>query len=196
MRIQIDAKPKLYLIVLLLMISSLSITNISAKNGENIIPNLDQYPLENLTFTTPSLDNSKWELSIDTIDTEQNISNLVLETQICVYDPIVCHAPQFLEMNKTNNSWTGEITTLEKHSYVNWRIKIIYENGNESLIPERKDGYAKVWSLCWEIMEDKEIKNNFESCGKEVNEVNGLPGFTTIITVISLFLAIFINKKN
>ena len=49
-------------------------------------------------------------------------------------------------MTNTDNSWNGIITTLEKHSYVNWRIHIVYENGFE-ISPERSEGYAKVWSI-------------------------------------------------
>ncbi|MBJ23308.1 MAG: hypothetical protein CMB64_01435 [Euryarchaeota archaeon] len=187
---------KLFLITFLLLISSLSFQSVSAENGENVIPNLESHPIENLTLTTPSIDNSEWELSVSVSENEENISKIKLETQICVYDPILCHAPQIIEMIESNNSWNGKIITLEKHSYVNWRIHLIYENGSETLIPERSDGYAKVWSNCWEIMEDQVIINNFEVCGKESSEDNNIPGFTTLFAIMSLILATSLTKKD
>ncbi len=195
MKAESNNKLKIYLVILFFTISSLSIPTISAKNGEDVVPDLGLYPLENLTFTTPSLDNSKWTLNVNTLDNNRNITNITLETQICVYDPIVCHAPKFLEMTRENNSWSGEITTLEKHSYVNWRLNIVYEDGNESLIPERSNGYAKVWSKCWEIMEDQKVINNFESCGMNINNNEEIAGFSLIIGVTSLLSAVIVSRK-
>ena len=96
-------------------------------------------------------------------------------------------------MTYNDNLWSGTITTLEKHSYVNWRIHIVYENESELLIPERSDGYAKVWSTCWEIMENKEIITGGADCGDNDENISGFPFFSAII---SLTLATIIIKKN
>ena len=180
-------------IILILMMNNLTI--ISAEKGADIIPDLDSTPLENLTFTTPSTDLSKWELTVSVSESAENITKLKLETQICVYDPILCHAPEIIDMSNSNNSWSGSITTLEKHSYVNWRIHIIYEDESEILIPERSDGYAKVWSGCWEIMENQTIISGGELCGN--SEEGNVSGFPLISALLSLTLAtIFIRKIN
>lgn len=182
----------IYFIILILMLNNLTI--ISAEKGSDIIPNLDNTPLENLTFTTPSTDLSEWELTVSVSESAENISKLKLETQICVYDPILCHAPEIIDMTNSTNSWSGSITTLEKHSYVNWRIHIIYEDESEILIPERSDGYAKVWSGCWEIMENQTIISGGELCGN--SEEENVSGFLLISTLLSLTLATIFIKKN
>ena len=183
----------LYFIILILILNNL--TTVSAEKGTDNIPNLENTPLENLTFTTPSIDLSNWELSVSISDSAENITKLKLETQICVYDPILCHAPETIDMINSNNSWSGSITTLEKHSYVNWRIHIIYENDSEILIPERAEGYAKVWSGCWEIMENQTIISGGELCGNSVD--SNVSGFPFISALLSLSLAtIFFRKIN
>ena len=184
-----------FIIIIIIMIFPNSLTHVSAETGKDVIPNLDEVPLENLTFTTPSTDLSNWELSVSTSESGTNITKLRLETQICVYDPILCHAPETIDMTNTNNSWSGSITTLEKHSYVNWRIHIIYENESEVLVPERSEGYAKVWSVCWEIMENQTIISGGDECGvADEQNVSGFPIFTALL---SLSLAtIFIRKIN
>jgi len=182
----------IYFIILILMLNNLTI--ISAEKGSDIIPNLDNTPLENLTFTTPSTDLSEWELTVSVSESAENISKLKLETQICVYDPILCHAPEIIDMTNSTNSWSGSITTLEKHSYVNWRIHIIYEDESEILIPERSEGYAKVWSGCWEIMENQTIISGGELC--ENSEEENVSGFPLISALLSLTLATIFIKKN
>ena len=84
-----------------------------AETGENITPDLENSPLENLTFTTPSEDLSEWEISVSVSESSGNVTKLKLETQICVFDPILCHAPEIIDMTNTDNSWNGIITTLE-----------------------------------------------------------------------------------
>ena len=190
-------------VILTLLIFTLVFSNVIpvyAENGIDVTPNLENSPLGNLTFTTPSEDLSKWELTTDVSENAENISHLKLETQICIYDPILCHAPQTIDMTSENNiSWTASITTLEKHSYVNWRIHIIYENESELLIPERSDGYAKVWSTCWEIMENQTIINNFDevTCDEEINSLEeNISGFPVITALFSFALATSFIRRN
>lgn len=178
-------------------------TLVSAENGVDDIPNLEDTPLENLSFTTPSTDLSNWELVVSTSNSSENITKLKLETQICVYDPIVCYPPDIRDMGNNGSRWNGEITTLEKHSYVNWRIHIIYENESELLVPQRSDGYAKVWSSCWEIMADKTIINNFDdvNCNVDDSKENidireNISGFPIITSFLSLILASVVIRKN
>jgi len=187
-------KTVLFIIIIFTFLLN-NLAPVLAENGTDKVPNLDETPLENLTFTTPSTDLSNWELTVSVSESAENITKLRLETQICVYDPIVCHAPETIDMTNTNNSWSGAITTLEKHSYVNWRIHIIYENESEVLVPERSDGYAKVWSVCWEIMENQTIISGGDECGvAEESNVSGFPVFTALL---SLSLAtIFFRKIN
>ena len=168
-----------------------------AEAGENITPDLENSPLENLTFTTPSEDLSEWEISVSVSESSGNVTKLKLETQICVFDPILCHAPEIIDMTNTDNSWNGIITTLEKHSYVNWRIHIVYENGSEMLVPERSEGYAKVWSTCWEIMQNQEIITGGDKCDDVIDEdgrnISGFPIFSAIISLT--FATIVINRN-
>ena len=190
-------------VILILMIFILVFNQampVYAENGIDIIPNLENTPLENITFTTPSEDLSKWEITTYISENAENISHLKLETQICIYDPILCHAPQTIDMTNENNiSWTASITTLEKHSYVNWRIHILYEDESELLVPERSDGYAKVWSTCWEIMENQTIINGGSNCAGDMigqSEENGLSGFPVITALLSLALATSFVRRN
>ena len=188
-----NQKYRIYTTALICILLCINFPNALAETRDDTIPNLENSPLENLTFTTPSEDLSEWKLSVSVSESSQNITKLKLETQICVYDPIVCHSPEFIDMTYNDNLWSGTITTLEKHSYVNWRIHIVYENESELLIPERSDGYAKVWSTCWEIMENKEIITGGADCGDNDENISGFPFFSAII---SLTLATIIIKKN
>ena len=130
------------------------------------------------------------------------MTKLKLETQICVFDPILCHAPEIIDMTNTDNSWNGIITTLEKHSYVNWRIHIVYENGSEILVPERSEGYAKVWSTCWEIMQDQEIITGGDKCDDVIDEDGNIAvnitneNFTSIESGINYRLSNMAVKAN
>jgi len=187
--------------ILNLIIAILFLTNLAsvyAENGKDVTPNLENTPIENIIFTTPSVDLSEWKIDVLISENSENISKLELETQICIFDPIVCHSPIFTNMDNENNNWSASIITLEKHSYVNWRIHIIYENESEILVPERSDGYAKVWSTCWEIMDDQEIINNFDegNCGEGSPDEKGIGGFYAITTILSLIMAVSLMRRN
>ena len=191
------SKIKFTFFIFLLIVLSTNFQISSAENGKDIVPDLENTPLENLTFTTPSEDSSEWKLNVFITENSENITKLKLETQICVYDPIVCHPPNIINMTNVENSWNGKITTLEKHSYVNWRIHIIYENESEMLIPERSEGYAKVWSTCWEIMEDQKIITGGDNCDGIIKEdKQNIGGFPLFSAIISLTLATIVINRN
>ena len=93
-----------------------------AETGENITPDLENSPLENLTFTTPSEDLSEWEISVSVSESSGNVTEIKGEKLRFVSLTFFMSCPEIIDMTNTDNSWNGIITTLEKHSYVNWRI--------------------------------------------------------------------------
>ena len=198
MQSKFGQKSSIFLIIIFIALLFDNVAFVSAESGTNKVPNLENTPLENLSFTTPSTDLSNWKLSVSLSESAENITKLKLETQICVYDPILCHAPETIDMIDDGEIWNGEITTLEKHAYVNWRIHIIYDNESEVLVPKRSEGYATVWSTCWEIMENQIIINNFdaEGCGADNSEEKNISGFPVITTLLSLALAASIIRRN
>ena len=81
-------------------------------------------------------------------DAVQNGTQVKMLTQICVNSG-VCYAPTPLDMlsNGDNSTWIGVVIPDENHTYVNYRLQLIYEDGAvEESFPD--EGWAKLWSDC------------------------------------------------
>ena len=54
----------------------------------------------------------------------------------------MCYPPETYSLTDTGNGfWDGSIVPEEDLSYINWRIELHYENGNESSVPAEGFGW-------------------------------------------------------
>lgn len=125
--------------------------------------------------------------------TSENGTSLIWVTQICI-NIGVCYPPQnnHMDSNDNGSSWTSSIIVDDDASYVNWRIKMNWSDGEETTIPESGFGW-KVWSNCW--FDGEEWGGADTTCQSD-EENNILPGFEFIIAIIAIMVAVMITRRN
>ena len=103
------------------------------KAGENIEPVIEDTIFSEITHTEVTTDLEDWEISMTlNDDAYANNTSFILMTQICNNEG-VCFAPEEAVVSTLDNrTFTSAVTTVEDHSYVNWRVKATYVDENES----------------------------------------------------------------
>ena len=120
------------------------------KAGENIDPVIEDTIFSEITHTDVTTDLEDWEISMTLNDEAYaNNTSFILMTQICNNEG-VCFAPEEAVVSTLDNrTFTSAVTTVEDHSYVNWRVKATYVDENESTEMFPSNGFYKTWSDCW-----------------------------------------------
>jgi hypothetical protein len=138
----------------LFIIGSMPITSpVSAadvEGGVNVEPVMEQTIFETITHTEVTTDFGNWEISMTlNNDAFNNNTTLDLITQICNNDG-VCWPPEYaIIASDDNRTFTSSVTTIEDHTYVNWRVKATYSNDNDTTEMFPSSGFYKTWSDCW-----------------------------------------------
>ena len=156
-------------ICILLSIALLNNASAAGKSGENIDPVVEETIFSEITYTDVTTDLEDWEITLTLNDDAfNNNTTFVLFTQICVNDGY-CLSPEEVTLSTSDDrTFTGKRTTVEDHTYVNWRVKANYTNDNSTeFFPSEK--YYKVWSDCWydgdewggEVCEESEDDESF-----------------------------------
>jgi hypothetical protein len=118
------------------------------QEGEDVNPG-DDVPFTVLERTTPSQDNTPWELSV-ALDQEavDNGTTLQITTQICLNSG-VCDPPitQEAVVSDDGATYSMELKPPADHSYVNWRIKATYPDDTTENHPN--GDWYKTWSSCY-----------------------------------------------
>lgn len=136
-------------VTVLLAISLLSLTvSASGTAGVNDDPPLEGTDVVSVTHDNVSVDGLAFHISFVLSDEAlDNGTSVEMKTQICVNNGF-CHPPEVMELSQEGSSFSGEVTPMEDHTYVNWRITLTYtDSENETKIPE--SGFATTWSNCW-----------------------------------------------
>ena len=88
-----------------------------------------------------------------------------------------------------NLTFTSAVTTIEDHSYVNWRVKATYAEDNDSTEMFPSSGFYKTWSDCW--FNDGEWGG--DNCPKESSghddDDSFLPAIGVVVTAGVVMLA-------
>jgi len=167
--------------LLVLFIVVLIAPIISAENaGEDIIPDVNSTPFENVTLQSPSQDGVKWTIEFS-LDDDLNYSSIEITTQICTNDG-VCDSPDTVSYNE--GPFSKSVTPPSDHTYVNWRIKVVDEE-NSTRYPSSK--WYKTWSDCWYDVYEK--KWGGDNCNNEDGEEDQsfLP-FTSLSALLMITL--------
>ena len=118
--------------------------------GENRTIDTEGTPIDSIITPEVSTDGVDFTISL-TLSSEAAGNGTTVEWTIqqCINSG-VCNPPETIAMNGTGENWTGKVTPVDTHSYINYDIVLTYANGEDETFPE--EGFVeggKVWSDCW-----------------------------------------------
>ena len=185
-------------VLTLMLVALLAVcsTSIAAKTaGEDNGPNTDDTPFSSYTATSPSVSGNTWSLTV-VMDQAVKDNNTTFEitTQICLNSG-VCDPPVVQQVTVEDLTHTTSLTPPQDHSYVNWRVKAMYEDDTTEYFPQ--GAWYTVWSSCYQ---DGGVYYGVdadgESCGEEEEDEGFLPGFTLIPALTAVGLAIAVARRD
>ena len=174
----------------LIALLAVSTTSYAAKTaGEDNGPEADDTPFESYTVTSPSVSGETWTLVVVMDDAHMsNNTTFEITTQICLNDG-VCDPPEVREVAVDGATHTTTVTPPEDHSYVNWRVKAMYEDDTTDYFPY--GAWYTVWSSCY--YDDGEYHGpDAKGDGCDVDT----PGFTLIPAIAAIGLAIAVARRD
>ena len=138
----------LCILIFLALISPVSAADV--EGGVNIEPVIEDTIFESLNHTETTHDLEDWNITMTLNDAAfNNNTTFTLMTQICNNDGI-CFAPSVATLStEDNKTFTSGVTTLEDHTYVNWRITATYADDDNTTEKFPSSGFYKTWSDCW-----------------------------------------------
>ena len=120
-----------------------------------------------------------------------NNTTFEITSQICLNDG-VCDPPVTQEVAVDGATHTTSLTPPDDHSYVNWRVKAMYEDDSVDYFPY--GSWYTIWSSCY--YEDGGYygpDSGEDGCG---DDEENTPGFTLIPALVAVGLAIAIARRN
>ena len=115
-----------------------------------------------------------------------------ITTQICLNSG-VCDPPVIMDAKIDGSSHSVSLTPPSDHTYVHWRVKAIYEDGNYTNYPT--GNWYKTWSSCW--YDDGSfggIDSTEDGCSGD--DEDRLPGFGVILSSTAIALAAIYFKRD
>ena len=169
----------------------------AAEAGVNLDPDTAGTPVDSFVRDDISFDLKAWNISVSL--TENAIGNnttVAISTQICVNSGL-CHKPEPMALEEiANGTYSGSVTPMEDHTYINWRIIFSYEDNSTEKLPAT--GWSKIWSDCWlDLLSEPPLWGG-NGCPEEVDDEGILPSIGVLGTTATLMLAgaTYINRKN
>jgi hypothetical protein len=180
------------LVVLFAVFLLNSVSAVEFEGGVDVDPDLEGTPFVTIDHTTPTSDLQNWNITITLTDeAATNNTTFTLITQICNNDG-VCLPPEGRPLSTDNNiTFISNVTAIENHSYVNWKLKATYNDDNETNETFPDSGYYKTWSDCWYY----DGKWGGDECPEDINpeiliadDGSFLPTISafTVITILSI----------
>jgi hypothetical protein len=155
--------------------------------GEDVNPADNEAPFTIAERTSPSVDGDVWSLSIVMNDEEAaNDTEFELITQVCTNDG-VCDPPVKMDAEKEGNTYSISVTPPSDHTYVNWRVKAIYNDGNTTNFPQ--GDWYKTWSSCYYQQDSGWGGEDYQDGECSTGEDVGLPGFGAVIASTGIAFA-------
>ena len=161
----------------------------AADAGVNRTIDVEGTPIDSIGAPQISTDGVDFTIEVDlSSEAAENGTTVEWTVQQCINSG-VCNPPERISMNGSGEIWSGTITPVDTHSYINYDIVLTYADEEEEKFPE--EGFAeggKVWSDCWVSGE--------ESGGNNCPDVAVLPAdplpapamFATILVGLSAAL--------
>ena len=159
-------------------------TTAASEGGVDVNPSSDE-PFTVIKRDSPSIDNEQWTLSIEmTQEAYDNGTTFELITQICTNDG-VCDPPVVMDADVTERIHSISVTPPSDHTYVNWRVKALDNDGNKTNYPQ--GDWFKTWSSCW--YNDGAWGGADSSAGGCLKSDESTPGFATLVTISAISMA-------
>ena len=143
---------KTRIIVCILMSLSLihSASAADMEGGVNVEPVVEDTIFNAITHTETTHDLEDWEISMTLNDASyNNNTTFSLITQICNNDGVCLPPEEATIFTDDDRTFTSAVTTIEDHTYVNWRVKATYSEDNDTTEMFPSSGFYKTWSDCW-----------------------------------------------
>ena len=185
-------KSKVLFCVLMSLVLLNQASAADVEGGVNIEPSNDDNiwsVFSEITHTPTTTDLEDWEVVITMKDDAiNNNTTFELITQICNNEG-VCFAPTTADLATDDSQiFTSAVTTIEDHSYVNWRIKATYSDDNDSSEMFPSSGFYKTWSDCW-FNDGEWGGDNCPSDEKSEDEESLLPAIGVVMTTGAIVMA-------
>ncbi|MCH1460814.1 MAG: hypothetical protein L7U25_00470 [Candidatus Poseidonia sp.] len=177
----------------LIALVAFSSTSYAAKNaGQDNGPDVGETPFESYTVTTPSVSGETWTLVV-VMDEAHTSNNTTFEitSQICLNDG-VCDPPVVQDVTVDGATHTTSLTPPNDHSYVNWRVKAMYEDDSTEYFPY--GSCYTIWSSCY--YDDGSYYGPDADGDGCAGEEEDAPGFTLLPALAAIGLAIAIARRN
>ena len=155
---------------------------VAAESGKNEQIDVENTPISSISHNDVSVDGVDFKITLN-LDNEAAVNGTGVEiwTQICInsgicYDP-VWHCEEVdgerckNQLTKSEDNVTWEVTVIpdETHTYVNYKVKLVYPDDSNELFSS-----GKVWSDCWVYGEE-----SGGECGNSIPTV----GIVSVVTV-------------
>ncbi|RZD45831.1 MAG: hypothetical protein CXT69_01590 [Methanobacteriota archaeon] len=165
--------------------------------GVNLDADTEGTPVDSIVRDNISFDFKVWNVSVSlTEDAIGNNTSVAISTQICVNSGF-CHTPATMTLEEiANGTYSGSVTPMDDHTYINWRIILSYEDNTTERLPA--SGWSKIWSDCWLDLHSEPPLWGGNGCPEEVDDEGFLPSIGVLGTTATLMLAgaTYINRKN
>ncbi|MEE2759446.1 MAG: hypothetical protein VYA86_05665 [Candidatus Thermoplasmatota archaeon] len=183
-------------LLVLCVVLSLCIPFAMAADDSGVNRTIDTHgtPIHSIVAPDVSTDGVDFVINVTlTSDAAENGTTVEWTVQQCINSG-VCNPPEKLSMNGSEANWTGTITPVDTHSYINYDVILTYPNGEDEKIPE--GGFSeggKVWSDCWVSGEDSGGNNCPETV---ILPEESLPGPALFATITVGLSAALIAKRD
>jgi len=184
--------------MLVSILLSIALLNTSAaadvEGGVNVDPVIEDTIFDEITHTETTTDLEDWEITLTLSDEAyNNNTTFELTTQMCNNDG-VCLAPTVADIFTDDGTiFTSAVTTIEDHSYVNWRVKATYPDDDNSTEKFPESGFYKTWSDCW-LHDGEWGGNGCPEDAKSDEEDDSLPALGFAITAGVVLIAATVTR--
>ena len=174
---------------ILIAISIVPSLAIASESGENQHIELENTPISSILHEDTSFDGVNFDITLKLVDdAAKNGTNVEIWTQICInsgicYDPVWhCEVidenrcKKQLIKSEDNSTWIASVLPDETHTYVNYKVKVIYSDDSSKLFSS-----GKVWSNCWVYGED-----SGGNCEKSVPTIGALSVIAMVLIAATI----------
>jgi hypothetical protein len=150
-----------------------------ANPGTDVNPSNEDVPFTVSERTSPSVDGREWSLSIEMDqDAYDNGTTFQITTQVCTNDG-VCDPPVLRDAGVSERVYSVSLTPPSDHTYVNWRVKAIYDDDSSTNFPQ--GDWYKTWSSCHYQQDSGWGGTDYKDGECASNSDETLPGFGALL---------------
>lgn len=163
--------------------------------GEDVNPTGDDVPFTVAVRDSPSVDGSKWQLTVTMNDDAfENGTSFELTTQVCTNNG-VCDPPVKMDAQIDDKNHSVSLTPPSDHTYVNWRVKAIYSDDSSTNFPQG-DWYT-TWSSCYFQQDTGWGGEDYVDgdCQKD-SEESAIPGFAAFSAISGIAMAAMLIRRD